>query len=401
MPLAAARHAATDGSEDGPATAGAAPFQPAPTPSAHEQCQAGAAGRGAKVASERRKRPGDPAERLQDEENGMSGPAGQGSADGTGVQGSQGSGSVVQGSGGAAAVGATHEAAQKGPGGSSDDINSGGKRDKIAGQKTGQGKRGEGSSVAPMPPKLFSGQRPRLVGRRRAGAPRTSSQTGAAGAERISGAAGSAGGSVGGSGRSSSSGSGGSCSGGDLQTGTDTSASAGVAQGDCSSWDTGRTEGASGATVADAEHAAEKDQGAAATQGATGSPESSSCAPEGPAGPAGESPSFPGPSPRLPVPLPVPFSLPPKRRRVAPEPGTLCPRPQFVGATPLHLAAAHGHAAVAEALMRSPGCDPAARTQQVGPASTECVLEHIREGSGRHVSFRTGKLANVFRSCNV
>lgn len=296
----------------------------------------------------------------------MSGPAGQGAGEAAGVQGSQASSSAAQGGGGVGPVGEARRA-----GSSTGDSGSGGKAHKTASRKTeqtqrGEGQRAEGTSAVQLPPKLFSGQRPRLVGRRRAGAPRTSSQTGGAGAERTSAAAGSGVGSGGGSGRSSSSGSGGSCGSGDVQPVTDTSASAGAAQGDSSSWDTGRDEGASGATVADAEHPAEIEPRAAGTHEATCSPGNSSCAPEAPAGTADESPSTPAPMLRLPVPLPVPCSLPPKRRRVAPDPGALCPRPTFVGATPLHLAAAHGHAAVAEALMRSPGCDPAARTQQVG-----------------------------------
>ncbi|GIM02622.1 hypothetical protein Vretimale_7499 [Volvox reticuliferus] len=39
-------------------------------------------------------------------------------------------------------------------------------------------------------------------------------------------------------------------------------------------------------------------------------------------------------------------------------------RPSYVGASPLHLAAAHGHLAVCGVLLRAPGCDLAARTAQ-------------------------------------
>ncbi|GIM02625.1 hypothetical protein Vretimale_7499 [Volvox reticuliferus] len=64
------------------------------------------------------------------------------------------------------------------------------------------------------------------------------------------------------------------------------------------------------------------------------------------------------------LPLPLPLSLSGRRFRRGRVPAPFAARPSYVGASPLHLAAAHGHLAVCGVLLRAPGCDLAARTAQ-------------------------------------
>ncbi|GIL68011.1 hypothetical protein Vafri_21339 [Volvox africanus] len=64
------------------------------------------------------------------------------------------------------------------------------------------------------------------------------------------------------------------------------------------------------------------------------------------------------------LPLSLPLGLSGRRFRRGRVPAPFAARPSYVGASPLHLAAAHGHLAVCEVLLRAPGCDLAARTAQ-------------------------------------
>ncbi|GLI63388.1 hypothetical protein VaNZ11_006343, partial [Volvox africanus] len=64
------------------------------------------------------------------------------------------------------------------------------------------------------------------------------------------------------------------------------------------------------------------------------------------------------------LPLSLPLGLSGRRFQRGRVPAPFAERPSYVGASPLHLAAAHGHLAVCEVLLRAPGCDLAARTAQ-------------------------------------